>query len=41
MELHAALMPVLEILRAQGVVACAPARRFHASDSLLEFLKGL
>ena len=25
MELHAALMPVLEILRAQGVTACAPA----------------
>jgi integrase/recombinase XerC len=36
-ELHAALMPVLEILRAQGVIACAPAPTGPIADELSRF----
>jgi integrase/recombinase XerC len=36
-ELHAALMPVLEILRAQGVIACAPAPTGPIADELSRY----
>ena len=37
MELHAALMPVLAILRAQGVTACAPAPTGPIADELSRY----